>query len=143
MGPPLEMNSESSSAGAAPQTSDEAPQWDPSLMLGLSDEIMPSLSYAQQPQSSTSYGGPGEPPRYRGPAGAIEAATTARKREGHERKRIKVNSDAATGIESADYWIHLDDDELDNRLGGSFEIDFSRPRDETISLPRWVDSRER
>lgn len=61
---------------------------------------------------------------------------TQRKREGHERKRTKINSDAAA-LESVDYWIQFDDD--DNDRGGSFEIDFSKQRanSNTRALPRY------
>ncbi|KAK1590586.1 helix-loop-helix DNA-binding domain-containing protein [Colletotrichum navitas] len=48
----------------------------------------------------------------------------SRRRDGHARKRIKVDSEAAA-LESVDYWIQFDDDE-EQKLGGSFEIDFSR-----------------
>ncbi|KAK1989090.1 helix-loop-helix DNA-binding domain-containing protein [Colletotrichum cereale] len=48
----------------------------------------------------------------------------SRRRDGHARKRTKVDSEAAA-LESVDYWIQFDDDE-EQKLGGSFEIDFSR-----------------
>ncbi|KAK2031445.1 helix-loop-helix DNA-binding domain-containing protein [Colletotrichum zoysiae] len=48
----------------------------------------------------------------------------ARRRDGHGRKRTKIDSEAAA-LESVDYWIQFDDDE-EQKLGGSFEIDFSR-----------------
>ncbi|KAF5559779.1 myc-type bHLH transcription factor [Fusarium napiforme] len=45
-----------------------------------------------------------------------------RKRDAHERKRTKVDTDSA--LESLDYWIRFDDEE--NERTGSYEIDFSK-----------------
>lgn len=50
-----------------------------------------------------------------------------RKIDSHDRKRTKVDPDAAT-LESLDYWIQFDDEEND-RGGGSYEIDFSKRYD--------------
>ncbi|KAI1040042.1 hypothetical protein LB505_008306 [Fusarium chuoi] len=47
-----------------------------------------------------------------------------RKRDAHERKRTKVDTDSA--LESLDYWIRFDDEE--NERTGSYEIDFSKHR---------------
>ncbi|OLN85161.1 Transcription factor CPH2, partial [Colletotrichum chlorophyti] len=55
-----------------------------------------------------------------------------RRREGNERKRTKVDSEAAA-LESVDYWIQFDDEE-DQKLG-SFEIDFSKRRHPTQHYP--------
>ncbi|KIL93168.1 hypothetical protein FAVG1_03145 [Fusarium avenaceum] len=48
-----------------------------------------------------------------------------RKRDAHERKRTKVDTDSA--LESLDYWIRFDDDEGERT--GSYEIDFSKRYD--------------
>ncbi|KAM0633409.1 hypothetical protein ACHAPW_003746 [Verticillium nonalfalfae] len=57
-----------------------------------------------------------------------QGIASPRRKEGHEKKRTKMDPDAAA-LESVDYWIQFDDDDADNNLGGSFEIDFSkRPR---------------
>ncbi|SPO02687.1 uncharacterized protein DNG_05360 [Cephalotrichum gorgonifer] len=128
-------NTEPLSAGAVPPTSSDGSLWNPSIALGVSDEATPGLSYAQQNQGGMPYGagGSSRPPF---PVTTIPApAPAGRKRDGRGRKRAKVDSDASA-LESADYWIHLDDDDLDNRLGGSFEIDFSGRRNETKQFTR-------
>lgn len=51
-----------------------------------------------------------------------------RRRDGHDRKRTKVDPETAT-LESLDYWIQFDDEEADRT--GSFEIDFSKRYDFT------------
>ncbi|KAI5467705.1 hypothetical protein BGZ63DRAFT_34016 [Mariannaea sp. PMI_226] len=48
-----------------------------------------------------------------------------RKRDAHDRKRTKVDTESA--LESLDYWIQFDDEEADRT--GSFEIDFSKRYD--------------
>lgn len=130
-------NVESSSAGAGQPGSNDGSLWDPSLALGMSDEITPAFLHAQQNLGGIPYGGLGGSPRTPRPADAIQAATAARKRGGHDRKRARIGSDAAA-LESVDYWIHLDDDDHDNTLGGSFEIDFSGRSNDTASFARYV-----
>lgn len=134
--PDAQLNAESSSAGAALPTSNDGSLWDPSIALGMSDEISPAFLYAQQNLGGIPYGGFGSS-RAPKPAEAIQMATMARKQGGHDRKRTKVSSDAAA-LDSIDYWIHLDDDEQDNKLGGSFEIDFSRRNNDAASFSRYV-----
>ncbi|KAF4995248.1 hypothetical protein FDECE_12863 [Fusarium decemcellulare] len=48
-----------------------------------------------------------------------------RKRDAHDRKRTKVDTESA--LESLDYWIQFDDDEAERT--GSYEIDFSKRYD--------------
>ncbi|KAJ4328195.1 hypothetical protein N0V84_001397 [Fusarium piperis] len=48
-----------------------------------------------------------------------------RKRDAHDRKRTKVDTESA--LESLDYWIQFDDDEVERT--GSYEIDFSKRYD--------------
>lgn len=132
-----QANAESSSAGAAQPGSNDGSLWDPSLALGMSDEITPAFLYAQQNFGGIPYGGLGEPSRAPRPAEAIQAATAARRRGRHDRKRAKIGSDAAA-LDSVDYWIHLDDDDHDNTLGGSFEIDFSGRNNDPASFARYV-----
>ena len=62
----------------------------------------------------------GFPQRSAQPVGA------PRKREGNERKRAKVASEA-TGLDSADFWLQFDDDDADKAMQ-SFEIDYSKRR---------------
>ncbi|KAH7161434.1 helix-loop-helix DNA-binding domain-containing protein [Dactylonectria macrodidyma] len=50
-----------------------------------------------------------------------------RKKESHDRKRTKVDTESA--LESLDYWIQFDDEEAERV--GSFEIDFSKRYDMT------------
>jgi hypothetical protein len=59
--------------------------------------------------------------------------------EGHERKRAKVNSEAAA-LESVDYWIRFDDDDPDKGAGESFEIDFSKRRNNPSNIKRCVEA---
>ncbi|KAL6352802.1 hypothetical protein LRP88_13275 [Fusarium phalaenopsidis] len=51
--------------------------------------------------------------------------THPRKRDAHDRKRTKVDTESA--LESLDYWIQFDDDEAERT--GSYEIDFSKRYD--------------
>ncbi|MBE3042407.1 hypothetical protein IMZ48_07475 [Candidatus Bathyarchaeota archaeon] len=137
MDPGSQQNAESSSAGAVPPGLNDDSLWNPSLALGMSDETTPAFLYAQQNLGGIPYSGYGGAARTPRPADAIQAATAARKRGGHDRKRAKMSSDAAA-LESVDYWINLDDDDHDNRLGGSFEIDYSGRNNETPSFTRYV-----
>ncbi|RSM14587.1 hypothetical protein CEP52_001275 [Fusarium oligoseptatum] len=50
---------------------------------------------------------------------------TQGKRDAHDRKRTKVDTESA--LESLDYWIQFDDDEAERT--GSYEIDFSKRYD--------------
>lgn len=52
---------------------------------------------------------------------------------GSERKRTRIDGSVGAS-EPADSWLQFDDDELDNGLGGSFEIDFSRRQNQPSSL---------
>ncbi|ROT34877.1 hypothetical protein SODALDRAFT_72824 [Sodiomyces alkalinus F11] len=71
----------------------------------------------QQPTPSTS--------KRHAPADPDPSISGQRQRGGHERKRTRT--DGGTGaFEPVDSWLQFDDDEMDNGLGGSFEIDFSR-----------------
>lgn len=130
-------NAESSSAGAAAPASADDSLWDPSLALGMSDEITPALLYAQQNPGGIPYGNYAMPSRTTGPADAIQAATEARRRGGHNRKRARLDSDAGA-LDSIDYWIPFDDDDRDSKLGGSFEIDFSGRSKDTTNFARYV-----
>lgn len=134
-------NAETSSAGAAMQGSNDGSLWDPLSGLGMSDEINPAFLYAQQNQGGVPYGSFGGSSRAPRPADAIQMATAGRRRAGqHDRKRTKVGGSEAAALDSVDYWIHLDDDDQDSRLGGSFEIDFSRGRNEVTNFARYVKS---
>jgi hypothetical protein len=55
-----------------------------------------------------------------------------RKRDSHDKKRQKADPDSAA-LESVDYWIQFDDDDADNNLGSSFEIDYSRRQNPTLN----------
>ena len=132
------QNAEASSSTAPPPVTNDASLWDPSLSLGMSDEITTGLPYGQQTSQGMPFGSLSGPSPYAPISQAPPTQTMAmnRKREGHDRKRAKVDTDAAA-LESVDYWIHLDDDDLDDtKLGGSFEIDFSRRRNDTQSFSR-------
>ena len=59
----------------------------------------------------------------------VHPRNQGRRKDGHDRKRTRVDPETAT-LESLDYWIQFDDDEGD-RGGGSFEIDFSKRYDFT------------
>jgi len=138
------QNAEASSSTAPPPVTSDASLWDPTLSLGMSDEIATSIPYGQQTTSSSQgvhYGSLAGPQPYATPsvsqAPVAPSIATTRKREGHDRKRAKVDNDAAA-LESVDYWIHLDDDDLDSKLGGSFEIDFSKRRNDTANYARYV-----
>lgn len=132
-------NAETSSAGAAMPGSNDGSLWDPSLGLGMSDEVNPAFLYAQPNQGGVLYGSFGGPSRAPRPADAIQMAAVGRRRDGqHDRKRTRVGGSEAAALDSVDYWIHLDDDDQDSRLGGSFEIDFSRGRNEMTNFTRYV-----
>lgn len=137
MDPGSQQNPQSSSAGAVPPIPSDDSLWDPSLALTMSDETTPPFMYAQQNIGGIPYGSYGGAARTPRPADAIQAATAARRRGGHDRKRTKMGSDAAA-VESVNYWIHLDDDDHDSRLGGSFEIDYSGRNNDTPSFTRYV-----
>ncbi|KZL85005.1 helix-loop-helix dna-binding domain-containing protein [Colletotrichum incanum] len=90
-------------------------------------------SFAQASPGSTNFGLGSMPaqmqfshgqPRNTGLPNRAAPGQDSRRRDGHARKRTKVDSEAAA-LESVDYWIQFDDDE-EQKLGGSFEIDFSR-----------------
>ncbi|KAG7111409.1 Sterol regulatory element-binding protein 1 like [Verticillium longisporum] len=127
-----------SSTAAATRNETDAAFWDalargePSLTGPSSNP--PSASVPSFAQSSTaptnlSYRPvPGQANNKRpGPGLSRTTQNTAspRRKEGHEKKRTKMDPDAAA-LESVDYWIQFDDDDADNNLGGSFEIDFSK-----------------
>ncbi|KAL2755908.1 hypothetical protein ACRALDRAFT_1070916 [Sodiomyces alcalophilus JCM 7366] len=59
------------------------------------------------------------------PSDSDPTIASQRQRVGHERKRTRIDSNAGPS-EPADPWLQFNDDEMDNGLGGSFEIDFSR-----------------
>ena len=94
---------------------------------------LPSGSYAQ------SSGGPGAPYRsytgqtyHGGPKRTLPTRappppqmTSPRRKDAHDKKRQKADPDSSA-LESVDYWIQFDDDDADNNLGGSFEIDYSK-----------------
>jgi len=133
------QNAEASSSTAPPPpVTTEASLWDPSLALGMSDEIATSTPYGQQTSQPMGFGRFPMPSPYGGTpvsqATPTQTMVTNRRRDGHDRKRAKV--DDAAALESVDYWIHLDDDDFDNKLGGSFEIDFSKRRNDTHSFAR-------
>jgi hypothetical protein len=152
--------------GRAPQPNATAQQlqqrdqalWDAAMgsaQAGLSDSASTGPSgtslptFAQQQSSAAatdlSFGSLSGPSLYE-PAkqtnisfntGAGQSAGQSRKRDIPERKRTKLNSDAAA-LESVDYWIQFDDDDPENRLGESFEIDFSKRRNNNLYHKRYV-----
>lgn len=138
----VEQTAESSAAGAA-RNAPDASLWESlggdqnseSTSNGPSGSLP---SFAQASPGSTNFGlssmpgqmqyGPGQSRNTGLPTRAAQNAGP-RRREGNERKRTKVDSEAAA-LESVDYWIQFEDDE-EQKLGGSFEIDFSRRRNPT------------
>ncbi|KAL2874598.1 hypothetical protein SGCOL_010267 [Colletotrichum sp. CLE4] len=134
-----EQSAESSATGAARNAPDNA-LWeslggDPANSESTSNGPSGSLpSFAQASPASTNFGLGSMPAQMqfnhggqqRNPGLPSRAAPNQdpRRRDGHARKRTKVDSEAAA-LESVDYWIQFDDDE-EQKLGGSFEIDFSR-----------------
>lgn len=54
------------------------------------------------------------------------------RREGRERKRARLDSEA-DALDSVDYWMQFDDDEP----GQSFEIDYSKRRNNTLNQNRY------
>ncbi|KAL0934259.1 helix-loop-helix dna-binding domain-containing protein [Colletotrichum truncatum] len=143
----VEQSAESSASGAArnaPETSMwEALGADQANSESTSNGPSGSLpSFAQASPVSTNFGlgsMPGQIPYGQGqPRNALPTrmAQTAgpRRRDGHDRKRTKVDSEAAA-LESVDYWIQFDDDD-EQKLGGSFEIDFSKRRHPIQTYPR-------
>lgn len=139
---PVDQNAESS-AGAVPQQQTDPASWRPTGLdanIGLSDRTSapsgatiptcdntstaPSdISFTQAPmpspytQHKTSLPTRGHPRSHQ----------HQRKKDAHERKRTKVDTESA--LESLDYWIQFDDEEADRM--GSFEIDFSKRYDMT------------
>lgn len=139
---PVDQNAESS-AGAVPQQQPDPASWRPTGLdanIGLSDRTSapsgatiptydntstaPSdISFTQAPmpspytQHKTSLPTRGHPRSHQ----------HQRKKDAHERKRTKVDTESA--LESLDYWIQFDDEEADRM--GSFEIDFSKRYDMT------------
>ncbi|KAM0331694.1 hypothetical protein ACHAQA_003373 [Verticillium albo-atrum] len=137
---------ESSAAGAARNETDAA-FWDAlargeTALAGSSSNppssSVPSFAQSSTGQTNLSYRPvPGQPPNNKrpGPSRTPQNTTNPRKKEGHEKKRAKVDPDAAA-LESVDYWIQFDDDDADNNMGGSFEIDFSKRPSHTSSFGR-------
>jgi hypothetical protein len=141
----------SSSAPATATDGIDAPLWDAATLrtdAGLSDSVStgPSgaslTSFAQQSTAPTtlSFGSLSGPSPYRQsksglPGSTPQAAAPPRRRDGHDRKRARVASEAAA-LESVDYWIHFDDDDPENRIGESFEIDFSKRRNNAAAMKR-------
>lgn len=143
----VEQTAESSAAGAARNAPDaslwEALGGEQANSESTSNGPSGSLpSFAQASPASTNFGLGSMPSQI--PYGHGQSRNTlptrtaqnpgARRRDGHERKRTKVDSEAAA-LESVDYWIQFDDDE-EQKLGGSFEIDFSKRRNPTQNYPR-------
>ena len=62
---------------------------------------------------------------------------TPQRRGTRDRKRPRLASET-DGVESVDYWIQFDDDEPDNMLGQSFEIDYSKRRNNLSSLNQYA-----
>jgi len=144
-GNPVDQNAGEAQAAQGTANTSSSSIWDPPMALvepGVSDEFSAAHSFAQQAQATTppnmTFASLAEPSPYMEgksglPARAAQSVAAPRRREGHERKRAKVNSEAAA-LESVDYWIQFDDDENDK--GGSFEIDFSKRETSRPSLTR-------
>ncbi|CAI4219454.1 unnamed protein product [Parascedosporium putredinis] len=94
----------------------------------MSDEIATSTPYGQQTSQPMGFGRFPIPSPYGGTpvsqATPTQTMVTNRRRDGHDRKRAKV--DDAAALESVDYWIHLDDDDFDNKLGEALKLTFQR-----------------
>ncbi|TDZ40301.1 Transcription factor CPH2 [Colletotrichum trifolii] len=140
----VDQTAESSAAGAA-RNAPDAPLWDTFDQGSESTCNGPSgtlPSFAQASPGSNNFGLGTLPPQMtfgQGQAGNALPTRSAqhqgqRRRDGHDRKRTKVDSEAAA-LESIDYWIQFDDDE-EQKLGGSFEIDFSKRRNPTPNYHR-------
>lgn len=138
---PVDQNGESSAAGANSQNQQDA-SWRQS---GLNSDIDFTRTSAQSGGNNPSFNaGSGAPsdisftqPPMPSPYTQNNKATLPargnprgqpRRRDAHDRKRPKVDSDAGA-LESLDYWIQFDDDDADKT--GSFEIDFSKRYDLT------------
>ncbi|KAF9876069.1 helix-loop-helix DNA-binding domain-containing protein [Colletotrichum karsti] len=142
----VEQPAESSAAGAARNAPDaslwEALGADQSNSESTSNGPSSMPSFAQASPASTNFGmGPMPAQMNFGQGQQRNALPTRtaqnagpRRRDGHERKRTKVDPEAAA-LESVDYWIQFDDDE-EQKLGGSFEIDFSKRRHPTQNYSR-------
>ncbi|KAK2004971.1 helix-loop-helix DNA-binding domain-containing protein [Colletotrichum falcatum] len=135
---PAEQPAESSATGAATNAPDTS-LWgslagDQANSESTSNGPSASLpSFAQASTGSTNFGLGSMPAQMQFSHGQSRngglpnrpaLGQDSRRRDGHARKRTKVDSEAAA-LESVDYWIQFDDDE-EQKLGGSFEIDFSR-----------------
>jgi hypothetical protein len=143
----VDQNAGEAQAAQRTTNTTSASIWDPPMTFvepGVSDEYSAAHAFAQQAQTTSppniSFGALSGPSPFSAggktttlPARGAQTVAAPRRREGHERKRAKVNSEAAA-LESVDYWIHLDDDENDR--GGSFEIDFSKRKNSHPSLNR-------
>ncbi|KPM42534.1 hypothetical protein AK830_g3975 [Neonectria ditissima] len=152
---PVDQNAESS-AGAVPQHPQQQHQqhqpqqpdhssWRPTGLepdIGLSDRTsapsgtpLPSYDNASTAPSDISFTQAPMPSPYAQHKAALPTRGHPRghlrKKDAHERKRTKVDTESA--LESLDYWIQFDDDEAERV--GSFEIDFSK-RYDTINQPR-------
>ncbi|KAF5502035.1 putative transcription factor sre2 [Colletotrichum aenigma] len=142
----VEQPAESSAAGAARNAPDPS-LWetlgaDQSNSESTSNGPSSMPSFAQASPVSTNFGMGAMPAQmsfgHGQPRNALPTRTAQnagqRRRDGHDRKRTKVDSEAAA-LESVDYWIQFDDDD-EQKLGGSFEIDFSKRRHPTQHYPR-------
>jgi hypothetical protein len=144
-GNPIDQNAGESSAAQTMANTASSSIWDPPIALvepGVSDEYSAAYSFAQQAQTTAppnlTFGSLSGPSPYMAerntlPTRTAQSVAAPRRREGHERKRTKVNSEAAA-LESVDYWIQFDDDENDK--GGSFEIDLSKRQNTRPNLTR-------
>jgi hypothetical protein len=141
------------SSSSAPPISTTAA--DPSLwdMTGLGGDVSVAEAFSSGPSGTSLFTQPSSltpnlsfnplpgpfptfnQPKVSLPTRAPAQAGPSRRKDGHDRKRAKVNSESAA-LESVDYWIQFDDDDGDNKLGGSFEINFPNRKTESSSLKR-------
>lgn len=92
----------------------------------------PSNSQQQHQQPSASHGAQRRHVSQR-PSGP-GAMSPPRKRDGHDKKRARLDGESAA-LESVDSWLQFDDDDGENPFT-SFEIDFSKRQNSSSSFPR-------